>query len=159
MSLSAPASTQKPSTEESHEVAGMGQGQLSCTHTTACTTVLWAGKGRFPALRNVSMNSAVIPDRVHPSLAISGSLPGSWPSAAACTMSFDMVSGGHTCRSHQHGAPRQQSLTITRISGHGTDMDPGFMLAWGSSMDHRHQHSLQWHHRPHWSLEEVQYSK
>lgn len=48
---------------------------------------------------------------------------------------------------------------ITRISGHGTDMDPGFILAWGSSMDHRHQHSLKWHHWPHWSLEEVQYSK
>lgn len=85
-------------------------------------------------------------------LAISGAQTQSWPSGTAWTLSLSMASSDYTGHSYQHGLrqqsprspPRHQSEARTAYVP-GT---PGFIVARGSSMDHRHQHGHWWHSRP-----------
>lgn len=82
-------------------------------------------------------------------LAISGPLIHSWPSAAERTMGVKMVSGSYTRHSCQRGSP-QAAKTEDARRQHRVLMSTwisGFAAAWDSSVNHRYQHGLRWHHR------------
>lgn len=123
-------------------MASKWQGQLSCTHTTGASSLLyprhqhlhavasWEGASSARPL-DINMASVSSPDYRHPHglwwsqrpqtstppLTVSRPQINSWPSAAAQTSGLIMGSGGCTCHSHQHGPPRQQSpRDITKSS-------------------------------------------
>ncbi|CAO2631365.1 hypothetical protein LEMLEM_LOCUS21251 [Lemmus lemmus] len=84
----------------------------------------------------------------------------SWPSLVAWSTGLNMTSGGYvTCHSSQDGPTRQQSprtsprhQTIAQMQR--TTWTSGFIAAWGSIMDHRHQHGLRWNRGPQGSFKE-----